>query len=863
MSNEEIAIDVSKMGISKDKIKDFFKKYGIILLVLIPVILAVGIRMIPSDLPMTDQWATSSVEQYYLSQIKAQIRQQYPALPDSNVESTAAQQYADYYKQNKQTIAEQIKQTSQGYKSIFQDENGFTYMPDIDPYTYLRLTENYINHGYAGDEIRNGTQWDTHSLAPKGRPASKTPHVVVLAYLYKIMKIFNEKITVMQSSTYFSVIFSALSIIPIFFIGRMLAGTTGGFFAAIMMAVNGAFLGRTTWGHADTDAYNILFAVYLVWFFFLALQSKDIKKTAMFASIAGLISGIFSKFWIGWWYVFDFMLGTAAVYAAYLIIRKKSFSITNIKQDERLKHLGIVFSVFIVASAIFITLFTSFATFTNSVIEPITFSNIKSASHADLWPNVYTTVAELNSASIDSVISSVGGKMYFYISILGILLLLLYKKDGIRTHLPYAVLFIMWYVGIIYASTKGIRFTMMLVPPLSLAFGSAIGIIKKKTENLLEKMDIPKKITGIVFIILICLLLLPYVKANANAVRNEVPIINDAWYNSLTKIKTESAPNAIVNSWWDFGHHFKYFTDRAVTFDGATQNSPMAHWIGKVLLTNDEKQAIGILRMLDCGSNDAFEILDSHVNDTSASVKIIYEIIAMDKSGAETHLINKNVPKEIVKKITEKTHCNPPENYFITSEDMVSKGAVWGHFGSWNFDRADIWVEARNLPKEEAIARIQKQLTLNEEDAKKTYYEIKSLTSENEGNAWIASWPGYAQETGCTKQDNKLICGGIVVDLATMDAKVSTDKGEQIFNSISYVENDEFKIKQLGGNLGYALLLFSRNGQQRVMLASPQLADSIFTRLFFFEGVGLNSFQKFGDETQPTGDRIIVWKVKW
>ncbi|MBN2420772.1 hypothetical protein JXB27_00675, partial [Candidatus Woesearchaeota archaeon] len=456
MSNEEIAIDVSKIGFSKDKIKDFFKKYGIIFLVLIPVILAAAIRLIPSDLPVTEPWAQSSVEQYYLSQIKSQIRQQYPALPESNVESTAAQQYADFYKQNKKTVNAQIEQASKSYKTLFQDESGYTYMPDIDPYTYLRFTENYIEHGYAGDEIRNGTQWDTHSLAPNGRPASLSPHVVILAYIYKVMSIFNPKITIMQSTTYFPIIFAALSIIPIFFIGRMIAGNTGGFFAAVMMAVNGAFLGRTTWGHADTDAYNIFFAVYIVWFFFLAMQSKDLKKTAIYSSIAGLLVGIFAKFWIGWWYIFDFMLGTMVIYAGYIILRKKTFSISKIKQDETLRHLGKVAVVFVIACALFVTLFTSFLAFTNSVFEPITFSNIKSASHANLWPNVYTTVAELNSASIDSVISSVGGKMYFYISLLGILLLLISKKDGVRIHFQYAVLFIMWYIGIIYASTKGI-----------------------------------------------------------------------------------------------------------------------------------------------------------------------------------------------------------------------------------------------------------------------------------------------------------------------------------------------------------------------------------------------------------------------
>ena len=62
----------------------------------------------------------------------------------------------------------------------------------------------------------------------------------------------------------------------------MFAGNVGGFFAATMMAVDGAFLGRTTWGHADTDAYAIFFAVYFLWLFLLAIKQTDFKKSMIF-----------------------------------------------------------------------------------------------------------------------------------------------------------------------------------------------------------------------------------------------------------------------------------------------------------------------------------------------------------------------------------------------------------------------------------------------------------------------------------------------------------------------------------------------------------------------------------------------------
>jgi hypothetical protein len=62
-------------------------------------------------------------------------------------------------------------------------------------------------------KVKNGIQWDTHILAPLGGPASSTRHPYTLYYTYKIMHAFNSKITLMQASGYFPVIFSILSII--------------------------------------------------------------------------------------------------------------------------------------------------------------------------------------------------------------------------------------------------------------------------------------------------------------------------------------------------------------------------------------------------------------------------------------------------------------------------------------------------------------------------------------------------------------------------------------------------------------------------------------------------------------------------
>ncbi|GAJ05649.1 unnamed protein product, partial [marine sediment metagenome] len=149
-----------------------------------------------------------------------------------------------------------------------------------------------------------------------------------------------------------------------------------------------------------------------------------------------------------------------------------------------------------------------------------------------------------------------------------------------------------------------------------------------------------------------------------------------------------------------FGHWFKAIGNRAVTFDGTSQNSPNAHWIGSVLLTDDESYAIGTLRMVDCGQNKAFEELDKVIKDEAKSIGIIEEIVRLDKKEAKAILLKKGLSEKESNNVSTYTHCEPPEDYFITSYDMIGKSGVWSHFGSWDFDRALIY---NTLKKKEYI----------------------------------------------------------------------------------------------------------------------------------------------------------------
>jgi ribosomal protein S18 len=150
-------------------------------------------------------------------------------------------------------------------------------------------------------------------IAPIGTSSAAGWHPYTLLWLYKIGSMLNKQTTLMQSAAYFPVVFIFLSLIFAFLIAYRISGPVGGVSAATMLAILPAIMGRTPWGHADTDAYNVFFAVLVVWLLFEALSSKSAKKQLLFGGLTGLAFGVYANFWSSWWYLFDFVGAALAV----------------------------------------------------------------------------------------------------------------------------------------------------------------------------------------------------------------------------------------------------------------------------------------------------------------------------------------------------------------------------------------------------------------------------------------------------------------------------------------------------------------------------------------------------------------------
>lgn len=871
------------------KVWSWVVKNKALFLILIPMFLAVFVRVGTMDMPVANEWAANSVHGFIKGDIANVINAKFPNLPEDVKTKRVDEQFTraitegSYNIQTGQyagqtlNIANEVANNAAQLKQFWQyDLNGkqVTYMPDIDPYYFLRYARNYLDHGYIGDYINDkGEEVDSHKRAPFGTNVESYFLPVLIAWNHKIASMFSSNTDLMQTASLLPIIIAVLTVIPAFFIGRRIAGNIGGFFAAVMMSVNLAALNRTLWGHPDSDGFNLFFPLVVVWFSIEAFYAKKIWQKATYSGLAGLFVGLYTYAWTGWWYIFDFMCCAFAVVGAVILIREyltaKSWKVIDPRHNKNWMNILLLIVFFVGFSGVFVTAFAGFSNFIQSPLSPLEFASIKNAAKPDLWPNVYTTVAEMNTGSYDVAVAAVGGKFFFAIALLGIALLCLEaynKKEPL--HIFTAVLLSIWLIGSIYAVTKGVRFTLLVAPAFAVAFGAAIGLLASNVSEFARSLRTPRWILTTIVVAFAVFLVWqgPLSAAAAEGVR-DVPIMNDAWWAALTKIKDNSTQDAIINSWWDYGHHFKYVADRAVTFDGASQNSPMAHWIGLALLTDNEDQAAGILRMLDCGSRTGVDRLDEAFNDTPKTVALMKKAILLDKEGARKLFMENGVSAAKADEVLKLTHCSPPENYFITSGDMIGKAGVWAHFGSWDFEKAYAYLNLRSADKDTAVADLVKEFNYTEEKASDMYYEVQGIDSEEAANRWISPWPGYLGGLAdCSVKNEMVLCGNGVRFNASSGRTGFTVQGRDgIPASASFIDmQGKFVVKRYNdSNMDFsAAIIPSASGFKSVVM-SPELAGSMFTRLYFFHGHGLRHFDLFDRQYELSNGEILVWKVDW
>ncbi|MFP4117893.1 MAG: STT3 domain-containing protein [Candidatus Woesearchaeota archaeon] len=930
-----------------EKTYSFMGKIAPILILVFIIFLAGYIRAAPARVPMADQWAADSINNQLRMQITQEVQQQYPNLPPQNMESMVDKELDKFIEDNREMYEMQLEQTSEFFRSQLQDDDGNTYLTGIDPYHWYRLARNIVRRGGPGDDNIDGKEVDRLMLYPLGmtdraRSVDTDTNVYIGAYSYMMLSNFFPDLSLMQTVFYFTVVLAPLAAIPAFFIAKKFGGIVAGSIAAFIVAIHPSFISRTMGGFFDTDVFNIVLPLFIIWFLIEALYANTWKTATLFGVLSLLTTVLFAFSWTGWWFILLIILLALFAYMLWLMALafKRNKGLTAFFRTKENRKKIAAMTGFTVGSLILASIIAGFDTVVKIFYEyPMSVIRIKDVATYDIWPNVMRTVAELNPSAHSEIVSTFNGPLMFSLAFIGcILTLVVWKKEHTwrevaylgasiiyymvvladpdswnffvfaallalpiigkaifnlyyypyadikDLRVPYAAIITIWLVSMVFASTRGVRFNIFIVPPFALGFGILMGVLSSKTSDVASRLHGFGRRTTTVFVsvLFIGLFFLSsldggMLDTSTETARNYVPHMNDAWFDGLKGIKETAEEDAVIGSWWDFGHWFKAIAERPVFFDGGSQNSKTAHWMGKSLLTEDELLTVGLLRMMSCGRDEAYDALenDSPLNGYE-SVDMIDDIVRTNRSAAISMMTEAGVSEDVAEKVVDHTHCAPPEVFYITSEDMLGKGGVWGHFGSWDFHKARQYVDVKKMDMGPALEHLTENYSYDDNRATEVYNEIQTT----EPDEWIAPWPGYlGQPQQCSHQEDDMhLCRLTIQGSQQLNVMFNSTAGSaKIMASgqqnapqdatpaaVSHAEDGGFRKNEFDDSqIPYGMTFIESGDSYQIALMDPLQTASMFTRLFFHDGAGTDHFDKVYDERGIPGGRVIIWKVDW
>lgn len=215
-------------------------------------------------------------------------------------------------------------------KGDYVDAQGLPYFSEMDSYYNLRLTENFVDHGHAGDEVVNGSVMDMHRNAPDGGELNYELGIVyVTDFLHSIANMFGSY-SVKEVAFWAGAIVSCFAVIPAYIFARRLTNDYGAITAALIIGLAPNYFAHTFPGFFDTDMFYYIFSLFFILFFMECLKSDNLIYKIIFAILSVISIGLFSMSWTG----YVFYVALMGLYIVLYLIAMFVLKIGNDSVDE-------------------------------------------------------------------------------------------------------------------------------------------------------------------------------------------------------------------------------------------------------------------------------------------------------------------------------------------------------------------------------------------------------------------------------------------------------------------------------------------------------------------------------------------------
>jgi len=760
---------------------------------------------------------------------------------------------ADYRRQNKAAIKKQVEDLYLQLKDKYQDERGSTYLMELDCWHWARYVENVLRLGHPGDETVYGAQLDLFMLAPLGYYLHWDQFLFYLsASLYKFFSLF-KSVPLFTFLFYLPLFFATIFIIVLFSFSFRFGRYIAGIVSCIFIGLSPIFLQRSCAGWFDKDILNLLFPLLVVWTYILAAVGTDLIRRTGWVCLSAFWLGLFCFTWTHWWFVLFLIL----IYEAFSLICLWSLRVF-LKEDVRAQLKQHILSIlfFIFFGAFWILVLAGHKPLEELYRQTRLALILNKPLMSSVWPNVYSTVGELRRMRFIEIAQSIGNPWIFFASVISLFVLLvrsLFKEEYAGFKREGVIILVFWFVAMAFASTRGVRFFVFLLLPLGIALGWGMSELFEYARSRRNVWIVTLTVAavaalGIFFV----------GKANGTA-RSTYPLIDDSWYKILNMIREKTPENTILNSWWDFGDWFKVVARRRVIFDGQSQYTPQAYWMAKSILSNDEEQAVAILRMLNNGGNRAFEIINQHVKDELRSVLLLESVLNARPDDARSALLE-HLPVLAADEVMRLLFYKPARACFIVDNTMIPKMPAISYLGNWDFSKVYI-VQNFNSREKDAILDYLKKLGRDSLQIQRFYQEVFLIAPENI-DTWLSTrlqfYGGLA--SGREKEGVIFFENGCVYDPKEQTLALSNG---QIPRSLFVLEGDAFVERPLANaNAPFSALVYNIDNTYKCIVLDRELANSLFVRLYCLRGKGLKHFLPFID-AEDANNYIRVFNIAW
>ncbi|MCW4049709.1 MAG: glycosyltransferase family 39 protein [Candidatus Bathyarchaeota archaeon] len=520
------------------------------------------------------------------------------------------------------------------------------YFTAYDPLFQLRATEYVVENGY-------GAWWswhDTMSWYPMGRNVANSAYPGVpfsAAFVYSIVSAVGMNVTVYDVCLFFPILMACITVITTYYLGKELKGSVAGIFAAMFLAINPTFIGRTAMGFFDTESIGIFCMVATGLFF---LRSTDKKRSLEHRAVYGVISGLTLGYIFASWGAAKYVPGLLALYMLILMYTER-FEVRHLISYSLTIGVGNLIVIFVPRLGIYSLMSLDSLVAFGLIPAMVIYESIKDRIDVRLLANLagalvvvgiigvfllpavginipigfkflkvlnpFTSTSDFlyNSVAENKVIAwSSFFQEFGAIMTLGIAGTYFAVKEQDEKNI-YASLF---FLTALYFAGVMSRLSQILAAPVCIMAGYGLveiigpfftsGTAEETRRSRRRRRAVfgVNKTLSIVFIVLIIIGIVPSILSSVASADRPTSLANSGipwmfngeypqdWPETFEWMKQNVTDDEVICSWWDYGYWIEAMAGKTTMADGATQTTRQISNIGNIMM-RPQNESIKIL----------------------------------------------------------------------------------------------------------------------------------------------------------------------------------------------------------------------------------------------------------------------------